>query len=121
LVLGLVCLIFKPQVLIRLEAQKLRRKGNQSCAKPISTYLIKLARLGGYLARAGSVASFHIRRRGPNAVVLRRSGSLLFECFAEGSDALGKRGDSDAECTFDNARLTANIAREVESRGLSFA
>ena len=49
--------------------------------------------------------------------MLRRSGSLQFECFVEGCKALRKRGASDAECAFDNARFAANIAREVESPG----
>lgn len=37
------------------------------------------------------------------------------------SASLGKREGSDAECAFDNARLAANIACEVESSSLPFA
>jgi hypothetical protein len=53
--------------------------------------------------------------------VPRWSGSLQIECFVVGREALRKRGGSDAECAFDNARLATNIAREVEGRRLPFA
>jgi hypothetical protein len=45
-------LAFTGLELLLLDKSVQDRKGNRSCAKPISTYLIKLARLGGYLARA---------------------------------------------------------------------
>lgn len=45
-------LAFTSLELLLLDKLVQERKGHQSRAKPISTYLIKLARLGGYLARA---------------------------------------------------------------------
>jgi len=45
-------LAFTSLELLLLDKLVQDRKGHQSRAKPISTYLIKLARLGGYLARA---------------------------------------------------------------------
>jgi hypothetical protein len=45
-------LAFTSLELLLLDKLVQDRNGYQSRAKPISTYLIKLARLGGYLARA---------------------------------------------------------------------
>jgi hypothetical protein len=81
--------------------------------------IVENKRLGNALA--GSVANFRVERRGPNAVVLRRSGSLLLSASLRAAMLSASAETPTPNAWSTNARFAANIAREVKSRGLSFA
>lgn len=88
------------------------------------TYSKALAQIVNHQHRIpfGSVAKFrHGRRTSATLPYPRASGRLGFESLADDCDGLRERTGTDTECALDDARLAANVLREVEDRRLALA
>jgi hypothetical protein len=70
----------------------------------------------------GSVAKIRLGRRASETLPdPQRSSRLEVEPFTDDCDGLRERRGTDAESAFDDARLAADVLREVEDRGLALA
>jgi len=74
------------------------------------------------LTRNGSVAKFrHGRRTFATLPYPQASSGLGFESFTDDCDGLRERTGTNAESALDDARLAADVLREVEDRRLALA
>jgi hypothetical protein len=69
----------------------------------------------------GSVAKTSLDGGVRNVAQPRTLRRLEFESFTDNGDGLRERTGTEAESSFDDARLAAVVVREVEGRRLAFA
>jgi hypothetical protein len=98
-------------------------EGEQPGATPVGTGMYRAPETlaGGAASKAaGSVAKFRHGRRASKTLrypeTLRR---LDFEPFTDDCDGLRERTGTETESAFDDARLAADVSREVEDRRLA--